>query len=404
MTKEQLLLLDMMKLALKNQKLYELPSEPVNWTDVWNEACDQTVRILFCDVLSPVQEQLTQIFPQMEDCMLQAMSLLYQNAQMEAAQAELVTVLEQISCPYVILKGQVAASYYPAPSLRQLGDVDFLVPEDRTQTIADAMISRGYAHSWEPGDYHQVLTKSSVQMEMHTEVAGMPDRDGRTVIEEFMRSIYEQKQTIRADAADFQAPGEAHHALIQILHMQHHVEEYGLGLRQVIDWACFVDRTLDHPFWPSFLELLKQVGLHRFTAVMTKMSAMYLGSTCPDWAAYVEEDLCTDMMHDIMSGGNFGRKDKNRIRSASMLPDWESEKSEGKVKRMFGALRTNILSKHPEMEHQPVRMAGHMLYRMGRFAVLYIQGKRPNLIKAASIAEDRKSIYERLRMYETEDE
>lgn len=403
MTNEQLFLLEIMKAAGQGTHITQLPEAPLNWTQLWKEACDQTVRILFYDALSPVQDQLALCFPEYEEGMLQIISLLGKNMLVERAQEELVGELNQLNLPYVILKGQAAANYYPDPSLRQMGDVDFLVATEHTGAIAARMQEKGYQHSWEKDDYHQVLKKDSVVMEMHMEVAGMPSGEGRKFIEAYMQDIYQEAQSCASLSGTFVAPSHKHHAMVLILHMLHHVEDYGLGLRHLMDWACFVDRTANEPFWPELLTVLKQSGLHYFTAVMTKMSSIYLGSHCPDWAQVAQDSLCADMMEDIMNGGNFGRRDSNRARSVSMLPDWEDgDPKEGKVKRMFAMLRRSLIHQKPELEHKPVSLFFHIVYKTGRFAVLYIQGKRPNLIKAAAIADERASVYEQLQLYKAE--
>ena len=44
---------------------------------------------------------------------------------------ELIQLLEGHGIPLVILKGAAAAVYYPVPSRRSFGDIDFLVSSDR---------------------------------------------------------------------------------------------------------------------------------------------------------------------------------------------------------------------------------------------------------------------------------
>jgi len=400
MTKEQAFFLELMKLTVKGEQLLSLPGESLNWKEIWKEACGQAVRIIFCDTLGPVQEELTSQFPELEHCMTEAFSLLGKNIRVETSQRELVEVLDQVACPYVILKGLSAAAYYPDPSQRQLGDVDFMVPEQYMPEIAEKMQKKGYTCDWTEHNYHHELHKGDLEIEMHIEIAGMPSGPDRKIVEEYMSSIYDKSQVCENGSDHFRMPGDGHHAVVLLLHMQHHVEGYGFGLRHLMDWACFVNKTADRDFWPELLEMLKKVGLYRFTAVMTRICAMYLGSACPDWALDADEELCRDMMGDIMSGGNFGRNDKSRKSTAFMLPDWESNKKEGKVKRMYAVLRQSILKQKPELEHKPFRMGCMLVYKTFRFAVLFLQGKRPNLLKAATVANERISVYERLGMYQ----
>lgn len=403
MTSEQKFLLFLMEQAVCGKRLKTLPEGAApDWTALIREACAQTVVLQFFDVISQLRGQIPE--EAYQKCFKLARRFTASNMRTEFAQAELVGVLEQIGCPYVILKGETAAAYYPAPELRLLGDVDFLVPMEHTEAVKEKMVALGYQHSWEPGDYHQVLEKSGACLEMHMEVAGMPEGQTRAAVQEYLSSLYEKSTVLDRGFGPFRVPCQEHHGLVLILHMQHHIVSLGMGLRHIMDWACFVDQTAEAAFWQdSLLPLLRRVGLLRFTAVMTKMASLYLDSRCPGWAEDVEETLCRDLMEDILSGGNFGRKDSDRARSINMLPDWEkNEEKTGKLKLLYRTLHESVLHQHPELKDKPVPTFFHMVGKTGRYIVLYCQGKRPNLLKAASHADTRREIYQQLKMFETD--
>lgn len=391
-----------MKYAVSGKRLKTLPQGAApNWADLLREFCSQAVCLQAFDVLSELKDQLPDEFYQKSD--VYARRLTANNMRAEHAQSEVVRVLEQEKCPYVILKGETVAVTYPIPELRLLGDVDFLVPAEHVQTIVEKMKALGYTHTWEPGDHHHILDKKGACLELHVEVAGMPKGKTREDTQNFLSSIYEDSILLDRGMGPFRAPSGAHQAMVLILHMQHHVVELGMGLRHIMDWACFVNHTAKEDFWQSsLLPVLKKIGLLHFTAVVTKMASLYLGSYCPSWAAYAEESLCRDLMEDILAGGNFGRKDEERSRALNMLPDWEKTEAHGKLKLLYRTLRTSVLREHPELEKKPLSVGVHMVGKAGRYVVLYCQGKRPNLVKAASHADTRRSVYERLRMFETE--
>lgn len=390
-----------MKHAVSGQRLKALPEGPQpDWEALLREAGAQAVCLLAFDVLSDCKDQLPEEFYQKS--FNWARRFTANNMRTEYAQSELVRVLEQENCPYVILKGETAAYCYPVPELRLLGDVDFLIPTERVASIVEIMQSRGYVHSWEPGDHHHVLDKKDSCLELHVEVAGMPEGKARGAAKAFLSDIYEKSIPMDRGMGPFLAPSHAHQAMVLILHMQHHVVEWGMGLRHIMDWACFVNRTAGESFWQeSLLPVLREMGLFHFTAVFTKMAAMYFGSQCPLWAQNAEEALCRDLMEDILAGGNFGRKDAERSRALSMLPDWENkEEKPGKVKLLYRTLRGAVVRQHPEAEKNPLKLGLYMAGKTGRYLVLFCQGKRPNLLKVASHADTRRTVYERLRMFE----
>lgn len=392
-----------MKCAVQNQKLQSLPAEEIDWEQMMEEAKAQSVELLLFQVISDIKDRLPEeIYNKMFTV---ARRRTASNMRVEFGQMELVGVLEQENYPYVILKGETAAANYPEPELRLLGDVDFLVPQEHTAAIAQKMQQLGYQHSWEPGDYHQVLEKPGACLEMHMEIAGIPTGKYREPVKSYMASIYEKSIRMDRGYGAFCAPAPEHQAMIFLLHMQHHVVEAGMGLRHIMDWACFVNRTASEDFWQArFLPLLKNIGLYHFAAIITKMASLYLGSLCPDWAFYADEHLCGQMMEDVLSGGNFGRKDQNRSRATNMMPDWEQTgEKPGKLRLLYRTLKQSVLKDHPELKEKPIGLFVRMTGKVGRYVVLYCRGKRQNLWKAASQADTRRSVYEQLRMFETEE-
>ena len=114
--------------------------------------------------------------------------------------------------------------------------------------------------------------------------------------------------------------------------------------------------------------------------------------------------LCRELMEDIIAGGNFGRKNKDRARALNMLPDWEQkEEKPGKIKLLYRTLRHSALCRNPGLSERPVALFFVMIGKAIRYIVLFFLGKRPNLLKSAAFADQRRSIYERLRMFESKE-
>ncbi len=400
LTAEQEFLLHLLSLSLQGKHLDTLPDPLPDWKTLYRECHAQTVVLPVFDVLSPVEDHIP------EDVKFSEKARRYTagNLRTEHNQAALVSILDQANYPYVILKGQSSAGYYPAPELRQLGDIDFLVPSEHTLDIAEALKKQGYQHRYEPGDYHHVLEKPGSYLEMHIHVSGMPGGPARPAVEQFLSTIYDESILSEGIFGSYRTPCAAHHGMILILHMQHHTVEWGMGLRHIMDWACFINATAQESFWQNrLLPLLKQIGLMRFVSVITKMAAMYLGSFCPSWAEDAPEGVCQALMEDFLSSGNFGGKDQARKRAMSMLPNWEQkEEDPGKWTLLYRTLRASAVKTHPSLQHRPVSCFFYMCGKVIRYLVLYLQGKRPNLIKAAAHADRRRSVYDQLHMFEPE--
>jgi len=216
--------------------------------------------------------------------------------------------------------------------------------------------------------------------------------------------VMEHGVQVTSDGHTFRVPAGEHEGLILLLHMQHHMLGEGFGLRHLCDWAFFVEETGDQSFWNELLlPLLKEIGLFYYAAVLTKTCARYLGSSCPDWAANAEDDLCREVLEDILSGGNFGRKDIVRSRAGTLISDHgKNGTSRGAIYNLYRTLHRSTKEKYPivtkiKLLHpllDAVRAAGYM--------VKVVRGERTALTKLAPLALERRTTYEKLRIFEPE--
>lgn len=403
MTREQEFLLTVLQSAVRGEAVHTVPKTDFQWDVFLSEAKAHAVLLIVFETLQPILAQIP-LDPGIID--LYTASVLSANISVEQAQAELVRVLEQVDCPYVIMKGLSAAAWYPKPQLRQLGDVDFIVPPERTEQIAELMKQRGYVHKCVTGLHHQNLDKDGASLEMHIEIAGMPVGEDAVKVQQLLSSIYERRQRLETDIDSFYVPSDLHQALIQLLHIQNHILSGGIGLRHVMDWGCLVNGTAHKPFWEKqMLPLMRKIGLFHFTAVITKVVSRYLGSVCPDWAKYVDDALCADFMEDVLAGGNFGSKDTRRNHCFGLFPDWKRQDlSEGKVKRLYKSLRRVVWEQYPHVQGKPFRTLVLMMYKAARYVGLFLIGKRPDLGEVAVLAAERETVYNRLRMFEKGDQ
>ena len=402
MTLEQKALLLLMADSLRQQLTDAAALKDVDWKALARESYVQAVPLLFFDSIAHLQSVVPEEV--WNKSFTWARRGTVRNIRASYTQQELTDVMEKGGCPYVILKGEAAASYYPVPEKRQLGDVDFITPSDCIEKTAALLQECGFTYFTNISDHHHCLVRNKERLEMHTQLAGMPEGQPGEAIEKYLETLYADRRYVDRGESNFYAPAHAHHGLILILHMQHHMISGGFGLRHLMDWACYINQTADADFWQTqLLPLLRQIGLHYYTAVITKMAAMYLHSACPEWAQTADEQVCRELMEDLLAAGNFGRKDQQRMRAGNMLPEYGQEKGKkGKLAMLFHTLRQSSVRLKPALEHKPVRLFFYMSYRVLRYMLLFLSGKRANLLKSADYADERRSIYDRLHMFETE--
>lgn len=333
-----------------------------------------------------------------------SMQCLVRNSQVLSSQNKLVKILDDNNFSYIILKGLASASYYPDPKKRALGDVDFLISPTEQQAVEKALIDAGYQKEQDDHICHRVFKKPHEHFEMHFEVAGIPEGNAGTLFRKYFENAtqkyFENKET------DFHNPLPQIHAAVILLHTIHHLLGEGLGLRHLCDWAYFVDKTYKESFWGTeFLPLLKKSGTFKFAMIITKTSHLYLGTACPKWAESIDDKLCEEVIVDLFSSGNFGRKDKNRAGAGKMISqNGKSGTKNSKFINQFLTLKSSMYYLYPFLHKWKILYPFIFVWRIIRYLILMLCGKRPSLIKANTYANERLAVYKQFQLYENTEE
>ena len=83
-----------------------------------------------------------------------AIMSVYRNEQIKYAYGQICDTFDQISIPYIPLKGSVIRPYYPKESMRTSCDIDILVKEENLEAAIDALVQKGFKCS--DRNYHDV--------------------------------------------------------------------------------------------------------------------------------------------------------------------------------------------------------------------------------------------------------
>ena len=305
--------------------------------------------------------------------------------------------------PYVVLKGAAAAAYYPDPELRVAGDVDFLVRMEDRDRVSELLVQNGYAMSYGDHANHWVYTKGNAHLEMHFEVAGVPFGEKGKAVNAMITPCITAPVIRSGEDGTFLAPDDMHHALIILLHMQHHMLGDGLGLRHIIDWVAFVNKTRSQDFWEELINFLKEIGLWIFTATVTRLAVNYLGLSAPEWLTEDLNEVAGEVLVDVFTGGNFGVNDKNRSASGMLISENGKDGTKhGALYNLAHNLHGAVLRQYPIVKRVWIFYPFVYAYKAVRFLVLSALGKRPSLTRMRPEAEKRRAIYEKLRVFETE--
>lgn len=378
-------------------KLSEELLKTVDWQEVLNEAKAQAVPIMSAESAAKYKKYISD-FSDWERTAVQAFSNNYRTALEEQKLNKIMG-----SHPFCILKGMAAASYYPNPKDRCFGDIDFLIDNSEKSEIEELLSRNGYKNWDKDHVCHVVFKKGYADLEMHFEIAGIPYGRPGECVRRFMKSALSETVQSEIDGFIFPKPKDIYHGVIILLHMQHHMLGEGLGLRHICDWACFVNKTKNEAFWAQLLDLFKEIGILTYAEVITKICSVYFHIDCPKWAQNADTQLCDDVMDDVFTSGNFGRKDETRAKSGMLISEHgKSGTKRGKIANLFFTLHNTTSAMFPIVKKHPILYPAVDFYRVLIYVARTARGERASLFKMLPMANERKSIYKRLHLFETE--
>ena len=221
------------------------------------------------------------------------------------AQNQLLQLLEAHHIPCVILKGAAAAMAYPHPTLRSMGDVDFLVQRADFEKAAALLERNGYALTHEKdlkASHHYGYAKNAIRFELHRRIPLVAESDEKWMA--FFEAGIDAREWHEIEGHRFPVLPATLNGLVLIFHINQHLRS-GLGLRQIIDWMMYV-HTLPADQWEALQPLLEETGQMRLAKTVTLLCQRYLGLR-----KIVEEapSLPVDaLLAYILEQGNFGRK------------------------------------------------------------------------------------------------
>ncbi len=206
--------------------------------------------------------------------------LMTQYEQMNLQQKEVISkiadILDQEGVRMMIFKGQANASLYKRPNHRAAGDIDCWLFGDADR--GDSILKRNgasvdfnwYRHSkiafhHETIENHRVMghTRGSKKMkEMERELEAMLEPSELKAIDGCGKALM---------------PSVKFNACFLTYHALHHFITEGLKMKQILDWAMFLQIQQKEVDWNVYNSFCERYNLNRFAAVMNYIAVEHLG-------------------------------------------------------------------------------------------------------------------------------
>lgn len=204
-----------------------------------------------------------------------------------------------------VLKGQGVALLYPNPKRRRCGDIDLWV-EGKRDDIVNYIRSKGV----KVYDVHLVHATAEFFKDVPVEIHFCPSWMYNPILNRRLQLFFASQASAQFAHYDekvgFAYPTIFFNLVHSMVHINRHVFEEGIGLRQLMDYYFILKHSSREERSEAY-NVLCSVGLRKFVgAVMYVMQKVFL----------LEEDLMlcrpnsilgSRLLDSIMAGGNFGK-------------------------------------------------------------------------------------------------
>ncbi len=401
LTTTQKMLCDLCAFALFNKKI-NIP-ENDNLDELFAEAKQQTIFPTAFATLKKLSVKNIGADKLFFRCITKNIKINYNHS-------EIANVLSQNGIKYVFIKGVASAAYYNYPELRTMGDIDVLIDRADIQRVHDLLLSLGYSttESLDKRHGHIGYTRRDNGLtsicEVHFKVNGIPD-SLKEVFDSYFKDIFINANEISVANGKCLIPNDFHHCMILLLHTVTHLIHEGIGLRHLCDWAVFVNRFSNDEFKALFEKPLKKVGMWRFAQLLTACCEKYLGVDNKEFANIADDKLVDAIIADVIRGGNFGHKDRDRYRQIKYITDRSTNNvsKKGAFSQGMSSIDFKARTKYQFVKRYKVLLPLGWLAVMLEYLILLLTGKR-KLDNANTInnAKQRQAIYNEFKLFEVE--
>lgn len=226
--------------------------------------------------------------------------------------------LNRRGIPYLLLKGQGVATFYPKPKHRVCGDIDLYVPKAYLREVSRGFAAFGAVREME-SRHHINYRVNGVEWELHHSIYYF-QKEVRNRI--FMRYVDEVMEApahyavIEGEQVRVMPP--TMNVLLLLAHIVDHFYCEGVGLRQLCDYALMLHHKREEIEHEELLQRLDTLLLTRAYRVFGYICIHYLGM--PSDALMLKPSvkdmrLAHCVMADCLSGGNFGHAESNHRRT-----------------------------------------------------------------------------------------
>lgn len=301
-------LLQLLRFALGKGVDISLPSD-IDWQVVKNLSIEQGVAVIAFDGLQnyfnahrecdfaldkPEYESLKY------DWFGQCLSAEKEYDSYRQAIENLASFYQSQDIPMLLLKGYGLSMNYPIPSHRPIGDIDVYL--GHLWQYADQMVTKKLKLSVDKShEHHSVFSFGVYTVENHYDIVNTK----ATLSGENVDQILKEQAHNRAaseDIPNLYFPTSTFNAVFLIRHLGQHMAGEKVNLRQLLDWALFIDKHSEEIDWTFVIPYWEEIGIEKFARCINTICIEHLGIDSQKFHGMTSSDkkLCGRLIADIL--------------------------------------------------------------------------------------------------------
>lgn len=233
-----------------------------------------------------------------------------QNKLLNEQAAKLYVKLKEVGLRCCILKGQGNSMMYPNPLMRCSGDIDVWV--DASEEELQAYVKSVFPDEEESFKHIKFPVFKDTEVDMHYTPLKVYHPANNRRLQSWIKKKKDEQMThyVRLDGTetDIAIPTAAFNAVYQLGHILIHLEDEGIGLRQIVDYY-YVMRLVDGLRDAEKTEIVKtwqRLGLRKLAGAVMWVEKELLGLSEEYLLVPPDEKMGRLLAEDILEGGNFG--------------------------------------------------------------------------------------------------
>jgi len=308
---------NLIRQAIRHQSY--IINEDINWQVIYDVATRQGLSAVILDGIDQLPE--TKRPPQ--NILLEWIGEVLQSyeycyGQYTKTISEMADFYNSHGYKMMVLKGYACALDWPKPSHRPCGDIDIWL--FGRQEEADALLVKEKAIKVDKSHHHHtVFDWNEFMVENHYDFINVHHRKSNAELEKIFKELGEDDScTVEINGETVYLPSPNLHALFLIRHMVSHFASSEISLRQVLDWAFFVEKHEKKVDWEWLWSVVERYHMKDFINCINAICVEELG-----FAA------------SIFNGVQFMPELKNRVFEDIMNPAFGIEEPKCMIPRLI---------------------------------------------------------------------